>query len=266
MQTAPSGELKSSTAGPHGQTMVLTLSNPSLRNALSPAMYAAGVEALHFADSSSEIRSVVLTGEGSMFCAGGNLQRLLDNRSKPQDVQASSIDGLSSWVEAIRSCRKPVIAAVEGPAAGAGFSLCLACDLIVAARDAVFVMAYSSVGLSPDGGGSWHLAQMLPRQLASELLLAGERISAERLHTLGMVNRIAEPGSALAEALATADKLNARAPNALASIKELLNDAPQRTLGAQLAAERDAFVANLHHPNGGEGISAFLGKRAPRYV
>jgi enoyl-CoA hydratase/carnithine racemase len=260
-----SGELKSTTAGLHGQTMVLTISNPSLRNALSPAMYAAGVEALHFADSSSEIRSVVITGEGSMFCAGGNLQRLLDNRSQPRAIQASSIDGLHAWIEAIRSCRKPVIAAIEGAAAGAGFSLCLACDQIVAARDAVCVMSYSTVGLSPDGGGSWHLARMLPRQLASELLLGGERIDAQRLHALGVVNRVVDNGSALSEALQTADRLNLRAPNALASIKELINDAQARPLGEQLHAERDAFVANLHHPNGGEGINAFLAKRPADY-
>jgi enoyl-CoA hydratase/carnithine racemase len=263
--TQPSGELKSSTAGQDRQTMVLTLSNPTVRNALSPSIYAAGVEALNIADSSSEIRSVVLTGEDGMFCAGGNLQRLLDNRSKPREVQASSIDGLHSWIEAIRSCSKPVIAAVEGAAAGAGFSLCLACDMVVAANNAVFAMSYSSVGLSPDGGGSWHLARMLPRQIASELLLAGERISAERLHSLGVVNRISEAGAALADALALADKLNARAPNALASIKELLGDAMQQPLTEHLKDERDAFVANLHHANGGEGINAFLRKQTPRY-
>lgn len=263
--SAQGGELKSTTAGAHGQTMVLTISNPSLRNALSPAMYAAGVEALHFADSSAEVRSVVITGEGNMFCAGGNLQRLLDNRKQARAVQASSIDGLHAWIEAIRSCRKPVIAAIEGAAAGAGFSLCLACDQIVAARDAVCVMSYSTVGLSPDGGGSWHLARMLPRQLASELLMNGERIDAQRLHALGVVNLIADNGSALSEALLLADKLNLRAPYALASIKELMNDAQTRTLGEQLSAERDAFVANLHHPNGGEGISAFLAKRPADY-
>ncbi len=279
METHSSGELKSSTVGSAGtshgkskstgsgtnQTMVLTISNPTLRNALSPSMYAAGVEALNFADSSDEIRSVVISGEGSLFCAGGNLQRLLDNRSQAPQVQAQIIDGLHSWIEAIRSCRKPVIAAVEGAAAGAGFSLCLACDMIVAARDAVFVMAYSNVGLSPDGGATWHLSRMLPRQIASELLLGGERASAERLHALGVVNRVVDAGNALNEALLVAGQLNTRAPNALASIKELINDAPQSALATQLNAERDAFVSNLHHANGGEGIQAFLGKRPAVY-
>jgi enoyl-CoA hydratase/carnithine racemase len=201
----------------------------------------------------------------AQFCAGGNLQRLLDNRSQAREVQASSIDGLHAWIEAIRSCRKPVIAAVEGPAAGAGFSLCLACDFIVAARDAVFVMSYSSVALSPDGGASWHLARMLPRQTASELLLGGERVSPERLHSLGVVNQLTDHGAALEQALTMAEKLNARAPNVMASIKELMNDAAQRPLTEHLSAERDAFVDNLHHANAGEGIAAFLAKRPATY-
>lgn len=255
-------ELKSAS---QGQTMVLTISNPEQRNALGPAIYAAGVEALIAADSNPEVRSVVITGEGATFCAGGNLQRLLDNRQQPPAVQAQSIEGLHSWIEAIRTFPKPVIAAVEGAAAGAGFSLALACDFIVAAENAVFVMAYSTVALSPDGGGSWSLSQALPRQLVSELLMCGERIGAPRLQQLGIVNRATAPGSALQEALALAQQLNERAPNALASIKELLNEAPSHALSQHLAAERDHFVKNLHHPNGGIGITAFLDKQAPRY-
>lgn len=245
--------------------MVLTISNPEQRNALGPAMYAAGVEALNAADSNPEVRSVVITGEGALFCAGGNLQRLLDNRRQPPEVQAQSIEGLHSWIEAIRTFPKPVIAAVEGAAAGAGFSLALACDFIVAADDAVFVMAYSNVALSPDGGATWSLSQALPRQLVSELLMCGERMNAARLHQLGLVNRVVPPGAALEQALDLAQQLNARAPNALASIKELLNEAQDNSLDRQLAAERDHFVKNLHHPNAGAGIEAFLSKQTPRY-
>jgi enoyl-CoA hydratase/carnithine racemase len=255
-------ELKSTS---QGRTMVLTISNPEHRNALGPGMYAAGVEALSVAESSAEVRSVVIAGEGAVFCAGGDLQRLQANRQQAPEVQAQSIEGLHSWIEAIRTFPKPVIAAVEGAAAGAGFSLALACDLIVAADDAVFVMAYSTVALSPDGGGSWSLTQALPRQLVSELLMAGERIGAARLHELGLVNRVARRGDALAQALALAEQLNARAPNALASIKELINDAPAATLSRHLASERDHFVQNLHHANAGIGIAAFLAKQTPSY-
>jgi enoyl-CoA hydratase/carnithine racemase len=122
----PGGELRASTHGQSSQIKLLTLSNPGARNALSPAIYAAGIEALNHADSSQEVRAIVITGEGEAFCAGGNLQRLLHNRSLAPSVQAESIDGLHNWIEAIRACRKPVIAAVEGAAAGAGFSLALA--------------------------------------------------------------------------------------------------------------------------------------------
>ena len=248
-----------------GRTMVLTISNPEHRNALGPEMYAAGVEALNIAETNPDVRCVVLTGEGETFCAGGNLQRLQANRQKPPEVQAQSIENLHSWVEAIRTFPKPVIAAVEGPAAGAGFSLALACDLIVAARNAVFVMAYSSVALSPDGGGSWSLAQALPRQLVNELLMSGERIGAQRLHELGVVNRLCDAGQALGTALEWSEKLAARAPNVMTSIKELVSEAGAHDLSTHLAAERDHFVKNLHHPNGGIGIAAFLNKQVPRY-
>ena len=248
-----------------GRTMVLTISNPEHRNALGPEMYAAGVEALNIAETNPDVRCVVLTGEGETFCAGGNLQRLQANRQKPPEVQAQSIEQLHSWVEAIRTFPKPVIAAVEGPAAGAGFSLALACDLIVAARNAVFVMAYSSVALSPDGGGSWSLAQALPRQLVNELLMSGERIGAQRLHELGVVNRLCDAGQALGTALDWSETLAARAPNVLTSIKELVSEAGAHDLSTHLAAERDHFVKNLHHPNGGIGIAAFLNKQVPRY-
>jgi len=249
-----------------GQTLILTLSNPEYRNALGPEIYAAGIEALSVAESNPEIHSVILTGEGEHFCAGGNLNRLLANRDKPPEHQAQSIEGLHSWMEAIRTFPKPVIAAVEGAAAGAGFSVVLMCDLVVAARNSVFVMAYSSIALSPDGGGSWSLSRLLPRQLATELLMCGERIGAERLHQMGIVNRTTEPGHALAQALAWSRQLNSRAPNALASIKELLAEADTSTLNAQLARERDHFVKNLHHANAGIGIAAFLNKDKPKYI
>ena len=259
---AMSSQLRSTS---EGATLILTLSNPEHRNALGPEMYAAGVEALNVAESSSDIRSVIITGEGGIFSAGGNLQRLQNNRQLPPEHQAQSIEGLHNWIEAIRAFPKPVLAAVEGPAAGAGFSLALACDLIVAARNSVFVMAYSNIALSPDGGGTWSLSRSLPRQLATESLMLGERIGAEKLHNLGVVNRICEPGQVLGTALTLAEQLNQRAPNALTSIKELLYEADGASLNTQLASERDHFVKNLHHVNGGIGIKAFLNKEKPHY-
>ena len=253
------------TSTSEGETLILTISNPEFKNALSPEIYSAGIEALNAFETHSEIRSVVITGAGAAFCAGGNLQRLLANRQQPKAMQAQSIDGLHSFIDSIRSYPKPIIAAVEGAAAGAGFSLALACDFCVAADNAVFVMSYSSVGLSPDGGGSWSLARSLPRQLAMQLMMCGDRISAQRLHGFGLVNQVCGSGKALQEALALAARLNARATNALSSIKELVNDAAGQSLGQHLTQERDHFVENLHNSNAEEGINAFLQKRVPTY-
>jgi enoyl-CoA hydratase/carnithine racemase len=129
----------------------------------------------------------------------------------------------------------------------------------------VFVMAYSNVALSPDGGATWSLSRALPRQLVSEMLMAAERIGARRLHELGIVNRVTGTGGALTEALALAEILNDRAPNVLSSIKELMSEAAEATFNRQLASERDHFVRNLHHANAGIGIASFLAKQPPEY-
>ncbi|AJC21919.1 oxepin-CoA hydrolase, alternative type [Pandoraea pulmonicola] len=247
------------------QTLVLTLSNPGARNALHPDMYAAGVEALATAERDPSVHAVVLTGADNFFCAGGNLNRLLENRKQDPSVQAASIDALAEWIEALRACPKPVIAAVEGAAAGAGFSLALACDLLVAAENAKFVMAYVKVGLTPDGGGSWFLSQALPRALATEILLEGKPVAAPRLAAAGVVNRVVAPGQARAEALNWATDLAQLSPNAVGRIKSLIESGASETLNAQLSAERDNFVASLHHADGLEGISAFLEKRPAKY-
>src|SRR3954453_6602655 len=202
-----SAELLTSRPTESDSTLVLTLSNPGARNALHPDMYAAGIEALDSVERDPSIRAVVLTGADNFFCAGGNLNRLLENRGKDKSVQADSIDNLHGWVEAIRDCPKPVIAAVDGAAAGAGFSLALACDMIVAGASAKFVMAYVKVALTPDAGGSWFLMQALPRQLATEILIEGKAVDAARLHSLGLVNRLVPDGSARDAALAWADEL-----------------------------------------------------------
>ncbi|KGV23852.1 oxepin-CoA hydrolase, alternative type [Burkholderia pseudomallei] len=260
-----SAELLASRPPESESTLVLTLSNPGARNALHPDMYAAGLEALNTAERDPSIRAVVLTGADRFFCAGGNLNRLLDNRAKAPSVQAASIDLLGEWITAINTVTKPVIAAVEGAAAGAGFSLALACDLLVAADDAKFVMSYARVALTPDGGGSWFLARALPRALAAEILFEGKPAAATRLHQLGVVNRLAKPGTTRDEAIAWADQLGTMSPNALARIKSLIADAQTQPLAAHLAAERDHFVASLHHADALEGITAFLDKRTPIY-
>ncbi|MBI3154195.1 MAG: enoyl-CoA hydratase/isomerase family protein [Burkholderiales bacterium] len=246
--------------------LVLTLSDPATRNSLSLQAYAAGLEAMAHAESDPEVRCVVLRGDGEHFCGGGNLQRLLAVRDRGPDEQLASMAALGAFVEALHACPKPVIAAVEGYAAGAGCALVLACDLVVAAEDAKFVLSYGRIGLSPDAGSTWQLARRVPSALALQMLWLPEPIDARRWQSWGLANEIVDHGHALPAALALAARLAAMAPNAVESAKALMREAPGSTLAAQLDRERDHFVRNLFHPNAGEGLRAFLDKRAARFV
>lgn len=248
-----------------GSTQVLTLSDPATRNTLSHSVIAAGIEALNRAEGDTDIRCVVLRGDGAHFCAGGNLQGLLERRRAGPPAQVKMLEHLNQFVEALRTFPKPVIAAVEGAAAGAGFSLALACDLVVAADDARFILSYGRIGLSPDGGVTWALAQALPRALVQQLVWLGEPVTAQQLHGRGLVGWVVDTGHAKDEALRLAQRLAAMAPNAVASGKALVQDAAGRSLSAQLDAERDHFVENLFHENGAEGLNAFLEKRSPTF-
>jgi enoyl-CoA hydratase/carnithine racemase len=248
-----------------GATLVLTISNPEQHNALGPEIYAAGVEAINAAETNPDVRSIVIAGEGSTFSAGGNLHRLKAVREGQLELQRQSLESLNSWIEAIRSFPKPVIAAVEGAAAGAGFSLVLACDFVLAADSAYFLMAHSKIGLSPDGGGGWQLARALPRPLVSDAVMRGTRLSAATLHRYGLINELTAAGQALGAALALAADLNARPSNALWDIKDLIGEAQTQSLSAHLEREKELFMRNLVHANAGEGIAAFLEKRSPRF-
>lgn len=248
-----------------GTTLVLTISDPASRNTLSAQVIAAGIEALGVSESSADVRAVVVRGDGAHFCAGGNVQGLRERRAAGEAAQRTMLDHLHHWIEAIAVYPKPVIAAVEGAAAGAGFSLALGCDLLVAADDARFVMSHAKLGLSPDGGATARLAAALPPSLVKRWLWLAEPVSAATLHQHGLVAALARPGHALDDALALAERLAAMATGAIASVKELVADAPQRSLVDQLEAERDHFLANLFDADGAEGLQAFVDKRAPRF-
>lgn len=248
-----------------GRVLLVTLSNPAARNAMWPDLYRLALPLFREAGSDAGIGAIVLTGEGEHFCGGGNLNRLLAQRDLPPETQRQNLDAFHEWVMALQECPKPVLAAVEGAAAGGGFSVCLACDLIVAAEDAKFVMSYVKVALSPDGGGSDSLAHMLPPQAALDVLLEGGALSAARLHALGVVNRVVPRGTALAEALAWAERLAQGPSGAQARIKRLVYEARGRHRREQLDAERDSFLESLYGDEAGEGIQAFLEKRKPRF-
>lgn len=244
-----------------GATQVMTLVGPATRNALSPQAYAAGIEILNMAESNDDVRAVILTGAGDHFCGGGDLQRLTHNRQHDLPKVAEHIDAFHQWIEALRSFPKPVIAAVEGVAAGGGLSLVLACDLVVAAENARFVSAYSQVGLSPDGGASWHLARLLGRGPAMQLLWQSAPISAQQMAQWGVVHQLAPAGTVLQQALNWAEQLAQVPPGVLTSVKELVNDAPAQTLRQQLDAEKQHFMVNLLRPEAGQAIDQFLSRK-----
>lgn len=248
-----------------GAALVLTISDPATRNTLSPRVYEAGTSALREAATDRTLRAVVLRGDGAHFCAGGDLQRLAAARDGAPDLVRANIDRFHAFVLAMRECPKPVIAAVEGHAAGGGCSLVLACDLVIAAEGARFTMSYGRAGLSPDGGGTFHLAQALPRAVALQMLWLPEPMSARQWHTLGLVNAVSADGQALSDALAWVERLSRAASNAVASAKALVGQARWHTLSEQLSAEREQFVPNLQHDNAAEGLRAFFEKRAPRF-
>jgi enoyl-CoA hydratase/carnithine racemase len=246
----------------HGRVLELVIHNPAQRNALVPEISIALARALRLAGEDDATGAVVLRGEGGHFCAGGNLKSLAELRAGgPKQAVLERIAAVNELARALRATPKPVIAAVEGHAAGAGFSIVLGCDLVVAAEDAQFTMAYVRIGVNPDGGGSWFLARALPPQLAAELALTARPVEAARLAQLGVVNRVVAKGRAREEALAWAAEIAAGATGAIGRTKRLLGEAREQDLSRHLEAERESFADALHGPEGAEGLAAFLEKR-----
>ncbi len=249
-----------------GAVLVLSNNNVAARNALTLEFYLGVKAALQAAAADPTVGAVVLTGEGGHFCAGGDLRQLIKRRELPVSERRERLEGLHDLIRSVRDCPKPVIAAVEGAAAGAGLSLALACAMLVAARNAVFSVAYVKVGLTPDGGATAFLAEFVSRQVLTELCLTGDRITAERLNALGPVNRLAEPGQALDAALALARQVADGPTQAMARIKDLCRHAHRDGLENQLEREAGHMVLAQESAESLEGIGAFLDKRPADYV
>ncbi len=248
-----------------GPALEVTLNDPARRNPLSPEIYAALTDALDRAAADPGIAAVVLTGAGGFFCAGGNVKVLQTRAAMTEEQRIAAIGGLHDVIRALAACPRPVIAAIEGGAAGAGASLALGCDMIVAAEGAALTLSYVRIGLVPDGGATWALARALPRQLAAEILMLGEKQPVERLHALGLVNRVVAPGAALDAAHDIAARLAGFGPEALARIKALLRAAPDSALDAQLDREARAMAEAQGGAEAAEGLAAFLEKRRPDF-
>lgn len=249
-----------------GAVLVLSNNNVAARNALSVEFYTAVRNALDEAASDASISAIVLTGEGGHFCSGGDLRQLAKRRELTVPERRVRLEGLHDLIRAVRDCPKPVIAAVEGAAAGAGLSLAMACDMLVAAKDAKFTVAYVKVGLTPDGGATAFLAEFVSRQVLTELCLTGAPLSGERMHALGAVNRLVESGGALSEALALATDIASGPQQAMSRIKNLCRHAMRNSLEDQLELEAQFMVEAMGSDESREGMDAFLNKRKPNYT
>ncbi len=244
-----------------GPVWRLVVDNPAQRNALRPGMSRAITAALRDAGSDPTCRAIVLHGAGASFCSGGDVGAIAEHQEKPPSLQFERISALNELMRAIRACPRPVIAAVEGHAAGAGASIALACDLIVAAQDAQFAIAHVRLGISPDGGATLMLPRSVPMQLASEWLLQGKPIAASRLHAAGLVNRLTAPGEAVAEALGWAGELSDGPMEAMASIKQLVNDACLPDLDRHLENERQGFVRTMFSADARARVQSFFERK-----
>lgn len=249
----------------HGATCILTLNRPDKRNALETATYVLMEQHLDEALADPTIANIVLTGAGNFFCSGGDLESLATRAALPVEERANLIERLHSLVRKLKFCPKPVIAAIEGGAAGAGASLAFAADLIVAAEGSYISMAYVKAGLVPDGGGSAFLALSLPHQLAAEVALFGGRLPVERFAAVGVVNRVVAPGTALQVALELGQQLAEGPRESQAAILELLDGPDREAFERQLEREKQLMAIALGGAEAAEGIAAFKEKRAARF-
>lgn len=220
-------------------TLILTFVNPGQKNALDHDMLAAAIEIFSKAERDDTIRSVILSGADRNFCSG-------IQSGKDRALQMSTLENLQNLIETLRGFPKPVLAAVEGIAFDAGFSLALACDLIIAGQNASFGISPAQVGIWAIGGAVWLLPKILPPQCLAEILLDAKPVSAMRLHTAAVVNKLVSDGSVQEEALVWAGQLSGTAPAAFEQLKALLDKASDNTLREHFAWEKQALLTQRH--------------------
>lgn len=237
-------------------------------NALTPDQRERLIELLSDASADPETRAVLLTATGRGFCAGADLKGTPGSGGPrvPGDVARMIERGAQRLVGAVLDCEKPVVAAVNGTAAGLGSHLALACDLVLAAEGAKFIEVFVRRGLVPDGGGAYLLPRLVGPQRAKELMFFGDALSAADAERMGLVNRVVPDDELQETARAWAERLAGGPTRALALTKRLVNDSLDVSRGAAFAAEAQAQEVNMTSRDAGEGVAAFVEKRAPRYL
>jgi 2-(1,2-epoxy-1,2-dihydrophenyl)acetyl-CoA isomerase len=244
-----------------GAVLTITLNRPEVLNAFTAEMHRQLVGAFKEARE-PEVRAVVLTGAGRGFCVG---QDLSEFKEAANDIAGRLRRHYHPTVLAVRQLEKPVIAAVNGPAAGAGLSLACACDFRIAADDATFVPAFINIGLVPDMGGTYHVRRLLGTARAFEFMATGRRLTAAEAHAWGLVNEVVEADRLLTRAAERAAELAALPTRGVALTKRLFDHAEHATLEEQLELEAQLQAAATQTADFREGVAAFLEKREPRF-
>jgi len=245
----------------------VTLCRPDRLNAFVGHMRRDLAEALEDAGSDRNVRVVIITGAGRAFCAGGDIAFMAELMQRRDSEEFSRILGAGRRVIlAIRQMTKPVIAAVNGPASGAGCNLALACDLRIASNTATFSQSFAKVGLHPDWGGTYFLPRLVTPNKACELFFLGESIGAEEALRLGIVNQVVAPEDLESTTLQLAERLRAAPPIALAAAKHAVYMSQAAELEEMLRYETEAQLRCFDSDDGHEGVHAFLEKREPRFT
>jgi 2-(1,2-epoxy-1,2-dihydrophenyl)acetyl-CoA isomerase len=246
----------------------VTFNRPKTMNALDLPMARALAEALVTLEEDREAKVVVLRGEGA-FMAGGDVksfhQAAQQGSAQVRAAVGELIEAAHGAIETIARMHQPVIASVEGAAAGIGLSLVLATDLVVAAEGTRFTLAYSKIGTSPDGSSTYTLPRLVGSKKAMEIALLSDVFDAEEALRLGLLNRVVPAEDLAAETRALAERLAAAPTHALASTKALLRESFANDLPTQLEREKESFVDCAGTPDFKEGVAAFVEKRTPRF-
>jgi enoyl-CoA hydratase len=239
-----------------GAVLVITMNRPQARNAANGALARGLAAALDELDSDADLAVGVLTGAGNTFSAGMDLKAFLTG--DVPFVEGRGLGGIT-----VTPPEKPIIAAVEGYALAGGCEIALACDLIVAAADARFGLPETKRGLVAGAGGLFRLPQRIPRAVALEYALTGEHFTADAAHGWGLVNRLTEPGGALAGALELARAITANGPLAVRATKQIVHGAPDWPADERWARQEEIMRPVLTSADAREGATAFAEKRAP---
>ncbi|GAA2324600.1 enoyl-CoA hydratase-related protein [Streptomyces caniferus] len=244
----------------------ITLNRPEAMNALTWEQRERLIRLLSEASSDPDVRAVVLTATGRGFCAGADLRGAPSSHERVAgDVARMIRDGAQRLITAVLDCEKPVVAAVNGTAAGLGAHLALACDLVLAAESARFIEVFVRRGLVPDGGGAYLLPRLIGPQRAKELMFFGDAVPAAEAARLGLVNRVVGDGELEKTAREWAERLAAGPTRALALTKQLVNASLDTDRSAAFAAEATAQELNMTTADAQEGVASFVERRTPAY-